>query len=72
MPAVPLSAVVGTSVGNRAIRSAESRACTLQASASQAEEARRLIAQASDLGVTSHERNVVRFALGEQIEEIGQ
>ncbi|MGD0379528.1 MAG: hypothetical protein ABSC30_06035 [Acidimicrobiales bacterium] len=44
----------------------------LAASASQAEEARRLIAQASDLGVTSHERNVVRFALGEKIEEIGR
>ena len=42
----------------------------LAASARQAEEARRLIAQASDFGVTSHERNVVRFVLGEGIEEV--
>jgi len=36
----------------------------LAASADEAEEARRLIAESSDLGVTSHEHAVIRFVAG--------
>ena len=44
----------------------------LAAFARQAEEARRLISQGSDLGVTSHERNDVLFVLDEEIEALSR